>query len=144
MPDPRTQAVSRLSVAVEKLRKATPDAGESAIEFTPRRIAAGVGDDGSRLYQLLTLPPMRVKPTAESALPARIRKIGVSGFDALLSFAEEGEAFEYTDGQVWEQALSAAAALGLDGYEARKLSEYTCLGLLARRGCPKVRIQELP
>jgi hypothetical protein len=145
MPDPKQEALSRFSIAIDGLRRSIPDAGDPTVKFIPKRITLFRSDEGDTQYKAVALAQMSVKPTAEAQMPARIAKLGPKGLDALFSFAEGGEAFlNYNDPQVWEQALAAAAELGLDGHASRKLSEFVNLGLLARRGCPKVKIEVLP
>jgi hypothetical protein len=145
MPDPKQEALSRFSIAIDGLRRSIPDAGDPTVRFIPKRIALFRSDEGDTQYHTIDLLEMAVKPTAEAQMPARIAKVGVTGLEALFSFAEGEEAFlHYNDSQVWEQALAAAAELGLDGHASRKKSEFVNLGLLARRGCPKVKIEVLP
>jgi len=139
-----TQAVAAITGAVSELQGACPRGAGEAVAPPLYRIVRSVADDRSAIYSLAPLPAKSFGPTGQSELPARIKKLNVTGLDALFSFTERGEAWEYTDSQVWEQARLAAEQAGLDGNQARKLSEAVALALLARRGCPDVKPWELP
>jgi hypothetical protein len=139
-----TKAVAAFTSAVSELQGGYPRGTGETVAQPLYRIVRSVADDKTAVYSLAALPAKSFGPTAASELPARIKKLSVTGLDALFSFTERGDAWQYTDGQMWEQARLAAEQAGLIGNQARKLSESVALALLARRGCPDIKPWELP